>query len=119
MQESRRYPQLASPNSGTGAMAVASDVPVRRSCLRLGELEWIRPARRSTLSTTPMPRRTVNGLHCLYPNGVRLGPIISMLHNGLAAIVVHQMLSTQQFLETKVRTTRHSISHFSMLELVR
>ena len=44
MQESRWYPRLASPCSEAGAMAVASDMPVRRSCLHLGGPGWIRPA---------------------------------------------------------------------------
>lgn len=44
MQESRWYPQLASPCSEAGEMAVASDMPVRRPCLHLAGPEWIRPA---------------------------------------------------------------------------
>jgi len=47
MQESRWYSQLTSPCPEAGAIAVASDVLVRRSSLHLAGPEWIHPAQGS------------------------------------------------------------------------
>lgn len=83
MQGSRWYSQLASPCPGAGAMAVASDVPVRRSCLHLAGLEWVRPAQGSKqasytqhYSSAETNRKRVS--LPLIQTEIRLNPIIPM-----------------------------------------